>query len=199
MSSKDVKRVKKDFKGVIGFAGMSAPWKGLHELYLWSSLFEKDLVEMGVSEIAVYGKNIYLTEGEHTDYGWDLKRLKKLFPSRLIVHKGLVAPEQIYSEIDVMLHLSNRPEPFGRVIMESFAHGVPCISTGLGGAGELMGSFKELIHFSYDYGGLSKKLSFLFKNKSARGELSSKLRDEYQIFKKLAESDLKIIELTYFQ
>lgn len=185
--------------GVIGFAGMSAPWKGLHELYLWASLYEKELKEMGVKEIAVFGKNIYHTKGDHQNYEEEIKKLGKKFPSNLIVKKGLIPPSEIFSSIDLMLHLSVKEEPFGRVLLESFAYGVPCISTGLGGAGELMENFPELIHFPYDYGGLTKKLSIILRDPATLEEIRIKGRNEYKSFQAEAKSDLKILDDTYFQ
>ena len=187
------------FNGVLGFAGMSAPWKGLHELYLWSSLYEKELLELGVKEIALYGKNIYLTQGDHSKYQEELIALRKKFPSKLIVEKGLVKPEKIFSDIDIMLHLSNRPEPFGRVILESFGYGVPCISTGLGGAGELMTSFKELVHFPYDYGGLTKKVELLVGELKGNCQIVQKGHEAYESIQNLAESDLNSVKSLYFQ
>lgn len=189
----------KEYLGVIGFAGMSAPWKGLHELYFWSSLYENELREAGVKEIALYGKNIYLTKGEHTFYQDELKRLKQLFPNNIIKEKGLVSPDVIYDSIDLMLHLSNKEEPFGRVILESFAHGVPCISTGLGGAGELMNGLDHLKHFSYDYGGLTEKVKSLFLNRSEYEAAAKIGLIQFKYFQKKAESDLEALENTYFQ
>ncbi len=191
--------LEKTNKGVIGFAGMSAPWKGLHELYLFASLYEDDLIKMGIKEIAVFGKNIYHTKGDHQSYESEVDQLSKKFPSSLIVKKGLVSPDQIFDSIDVMLHLSVKEEPFGRVLLESFAYGVPCISTGLGGSGELMKSFPELIHYSFDYGGLCSKLERLFNDTKAISEVRDRGREEYKSFQSLAKSDLKILELAYLQ
>lgn len=190
---------QKSYRGVIGFAGMTAPWKGLHELYLWSSLYEIELKDVGIKEIALYGKNIYLTKGEHSKYYDELQRLKELFPTSLIKEKGLVDPEVIYDSIDIMLHLSNKEEPFGRVILESFAHGVPCISTGLGGAGELMKGLKKLVHFSYDYGGLTLKVSELMKHRQEYEAVAEHGRLQFKYFQKLAESDLETFEDTYIR
>lgn len=192
------KEIKKS-SGIIGFAGMSAPWKGLHELYLWASLFEKDLIEMGVKEISVYGKNIYHTKGEHQSYEEQLKKLSKKFPSQLIVRKGLVSPEEIFNSIDIMLHLSLKEEPFGRVLLESFAHGIPCISTGLGGSCELMENFPELIHYPYDYGGLTKTMAEVLKTPGLLEDIRTRGQKEYKRFQSLAKTDLLLIEKTYFQ
>lgn len=184
---------------VIGFAGMSAPWKGLHELYLWASLYEAELIKIGVKEVAVFGKNIYHTKGDHQSYDSEIEKLSKKFPSSLISKKGLVPPSEIFSTIDIMLHLSVKEEPFGRVLLESFAHGVPCISTGLGGAAELMDNFPELKHYSFDYGGLTLTLERLIKEPALIKDIRLRGLGEYRSFQDKAISDLKIIESLYFQ
>jgi len=191
-------RSKKETIKTLGFAGMSVPWKGLHELYLWASLYEKELIELGVEKILIFGKNIYHTEGEHSDYEAQLKQLKKLFNSSLIEHRGLVSPDEIYSTIDIMLHLSNRAEPFGRVILESFSQSIPCISTGLGGAGELMENNLRLIHFSNDYDGLYQKIRLLIEDPSFMDEEVQAGYKTYQFIQESAESDLFKLESLYF-
>lgn len=191
--------IEKESTGVIGFAGMSAPWKGLHELYLFASLYEEELIKLGIKEIAIFGKNIYHTEGDHQSYESEIEKLALRFPSKLIVKKGLVRPFEIFNSIDVMLHLSVKKEPFGRVLLESFSYGVPCISTGLGGAGELMKNFPELIHYSFDYGGLLLKIGRLFNDPKIIVEHRSRGREEYKSFQSLAKSDLKTLEQAYFQ
>ncbi|MBK25441.1 MAG: hypothetical protein CME70_15710 [Halobacteriovorax sp.] len=188
----------KDSIKVLGFAGMSVPWKGLHELYLWASLYEKELKDLGVEKILVFGKNIYHTKGEHSDYEAQLNRLKKLFKSSLIEHKGLVSPQEIYSSIDLMLHLSNRAEPFGRVILESFSQSIPCISTGLGGAGELMTNNTGLLHFNNDYDGLYQKVRLLIEDASFKNKEVQAGYKTYQFIQESAESDLFKLESLYF-
>ena len=188
----------KDSIKVLGFAGMSVPWKGLHELYLWASLYEKELKDLGVEKILVFGKNIYHTKGEHSDYEAQLNRLKKLFKSSLIEHKGLVSPQEIYSSIDLMLHLSNRAEPFGRVILESFSQSIPCISTGLGGAGELMTNNTGLLHFNNDYDGLYQKVRLLIEDASFKNKEVQAGYKTYQFIQESTESDLFKLESLYF-
>ena len=122
----------------IGVVAMSAPWKGLHDVILFSSLYEKELKEIGISQISFYGGPIYKTSGEHDGYYEQLKSLTKKLNNPFIYFAGLAPPVEIFGDIDVLIHSSIRAEPFGRVIVEAFASGVPVITTGLGGAGELV-------------------------------------------------------------
>ena len=46
--------------------------------------------------------------------------------------------ERVYPEFEITLHYSLRPEPFGRVVIESMACGVPVIAADEGGPREIM-------------------------------------------------------------
>lgn len=47
-------------------------------------------------------------------------------------------PWKLYPEFDVVVHFSTKPEPFGRVILEAMASGVPVIAARAGGPTEIV-------------------------------------------------------------
>ena len=47
-------------------------------------------------------------------------------------------PWRLYPEFDVVVHFSMRPEPFGRVIVEAMACGVPVVAAKAGGPEEIV-------------------------------------------------------------
>ncbi len=51
---------------------------------------------------------------------------------------GFVEPAQIYGRIDVLVVPSLWDEPFGRIVIEAYMHGVPVIATDRGGLPELV-------------------------------------------------------------
>jgi len=145
----------------IGVASMLAPWKGIHTLIQFEKMYRKELKEIGLEKISIFGGDIYSTVGEHRDY---LKSLHELADrDGLIVFEGNKGPKEIFEEIDVLIHSSLRAEPFGRVIIEAFAARKPVISTCLGGSAELVeDGVSGLQIMPYDYRGIYdaiKKLS----------------------------------------
>ncbi len=51
--------------------------------------------------------------------------------------------ERVYPEFDVTVHYSLRPEPFGKVIIESMACGVPVSAADEGGPREILGAERD--------------------------------------------------------
>lgn len=122
----------------IGVVAMSAPWKGIHQVIIWCSLFEEELKRLGIKKVNIYGSQIYKTKSDHDGYSRELKLLLDKFPSKIIRFMGLRPNKEIFAGIDLLLHTSIEKEPFGRVIIEAFKYRVPVISTALGGASELI-------------------------------------------------------------
>lgn len=128
----------KAFRGSIGIASMLTPWKGQHDV-LWMAYRQEDkLVELGVKEIILYGEDIYLTNRQDRNYKSSLLKISAQFSKIKVVFAGFNPLSDIYSSLDILIHSSIKPEPFGRVIVEAMSYGVPVLSTGLGGAGELV-------------------------------------------------------------
>lgn len=158
----------------IGVVSMLAPWKGIHEVILWASMYESELKRIGIEEISIYGANIYHTSGEHSQYSTQLKSLLSKTNSSLLVFYGQEKPSDIFTSIDVLLHYSLEPEPFGRVLIESFINKVPVISTALGGAGEMVEHLKTgLVVDKYDKNGMFELVKLLVENKKLSDEITN--------------------------
>lgn len=150
----------------IGVASMHAPWKGLHCVLLMALLYRNELKSLGIQKIKIYGSNIYQTTGNHGSYSHQLKEFMSKFPNDLIEWCDNCSPQKIFSEIDLLIHPSIRPEPFGRVILEAFKSRVPVISTGLGGSAELLGNGAYgLQYIHHDYKDLYLKIKELISGK----------------------------------
>jgi glycosyltransferase involved in cell wall biosynthesis len=156
----------------IGFVSMMAPWKGVHEIVLWSRLYEKELEAHGITSIKIYGDSIYKTKGDHSDYGEQIKKLYQKFGPKLLSFEGCKKPQDIFQNIDCLIHYSLSPEPFGRVILEAFDSGIPVISTCLGGAAELIqGHLAGVKVFPHDRQGLYEAVEQLVEDKDRTSKL----------------------------
>ncbi len=61
---------------------------------------------------------------------------------------GFVDPAQLFAQIDVLVVPSIWPEPFGRTVIEAYAHGVPVIASDCGGLPELVEHRRTGISYS---------------------------------------------------
>lgn len=156
----------------IGIVSMLAPWKGIHQILLWASLFEDELIAIGIKQINIYGADLYQTSGAHKNYATELQKLLKQFPSSLVKFKGNKQPEEIYRNIDLLIHPVISGEPFGRILMEAFTARIPVVSTALGGSGELaLHNYSALTFPCYDYAGLTHSIKKFAIDKNQREEI----------------------------
>jgi glycosyltransferase involved in cell wall biosynthesis len=178
----------------IGFVSMMSPWKGVHEIVLWSKLFEAELKQLGVESIKIFGSDIYKTDGDHNLYSNQIKQLHTKFKSEILSFEGHKEPSDIFNEIDCLIHYSLNPEPFGRVILEAFEAGVPVISTCLGGAEELVKSHVTgLKVMAYDRHGLYLAVEQLVMNKIKTFKIINGGFEKSKLIQKSISNDIKKI------
>jgi glycosyltransferase involved in cell wall biosynthesis len=120
---------------LIGMPAVLAEWKGHLQV---AEAFRRIQSDVPDAELVFVGGTIYDTVAEQT-YGAQLQRVVAA-SERIHVLSFQEAVERVYPEFDVTIHYSQRPEPFGRVILESMACGVPVIAAGEGGPKEILGA-----------------------------------------------------------
>lgn len=169
----------------IGVVSMLAPWKGLHVLILFFHLYEEKLKKIGIRKVKIYGAQIYSTLGEHTAYSTQLKKLLEKFPTSILSFQGLQSPQKIYQEIDLLIHYSLQPEPFGRVIAEAFWAKIPVISTATGGASELITEATGAKVFPHDFEGLFLEIKKLVDSPRLR---QNQVKNSFELIKQLEHS-----------
>ena len=83
-----------------------------------------------------------------------------------------------YRALDVVVHASTEPEPFGLVIAEAMACGRPVVTTAAGGAAELAtGAFHALVFPPGDAGALADRIAQLAADPGLRQRLGAAGRD----------------------
>ena len=82
------------------------------------------------------------------------------------------APAAAMRALDVVVHASSEPEPFGRVIVEAQACEKPVITSGMGGAGELITPDEDALVFpSGDAAALAGRIRELINDRQLRERL----------------------------
>jgi glycosyltransferase involved in cell wall biosynthesis len=116
----------------IGIVGRLAPWKGHDVLFrAVAAAFEPGQAQVRVIGSALFGENA-CAAGLH-------RLVEQLGIARDVVWRGFqddVAAE--LAELDVLVHASTVPEPFGSVIVEGMAAGLPVVAAAAGGPLEIV-------------------------------------------------------------
>jgi glycosyltransferase involved in cell wall biosynthesis len=154
-----------------GMLATLARWKG-HEIFLRAmSLVPPALPVRGY----VAGGALYRTNGSQHS----LEELKGLIDdlgvSRRIGLTGFVEqPASLMRALDVIVHASTQPEPFGLVIAEGMACGRAVIASHAGGASELIDAdINALAHPPGDAEKLAQRMTLLATNPELRARLGA--------------------------
>jgi glycosyltransferase involved in cell wall biosynthesis len=128
----------------VGLLATMAWWKGHKDFIQALALLGRQSSIRGY----VIGGPLYRTEGSQVEIE-ELRRLsRQLNADRHIGFTGfLERPSSAIRALDIVVHASTRPEPFGRVIVEAMSCAKPVITTALGGAGELISAGNNALDF----------------------------------------------------
>ena len=117
----------------IGLPATFARWKG-HETFL-NAMSQLDRPDV---RGYVIGASLYGTENSQWAQAELVELVKRLGLEGRIGFTGLIADmPAAYRALDIVVHASTRPEPFGLVIVEAMACGRALVAMAEGGAGEL--------------------------------------------------------------
>jgi glycosyltransferase involved in cell wall biosynthesis len=121
----------------IGLIATYARWKG-HDVFLDSLKILKDHHDLPEWHAWIVGGPIYATAGSQ----WSPDELKSMIEAKGLAKFVSLLPFQkepaaVMRGLDVVLHASSKPEPFGRVIAEAQACGRAVVAVGSGGSGEV--------------------------------------------------------------
>ncbi len=124
----------------VGLLATMAWWKG-HRLFMDALALIQTALPV---RVYIIGDSIYQTSSRQES----IKALRdyavRVGVADRVGFTGYVSqPAAAIRSLDAVVHTSTEPEPFGRVIVEAIACGKPVVSSGVGGAGEilLMGDF----------------------------------------------------------
>jgi glycosyltransferase involved in cell wall biosynthesis len=116
----------------VGIVGRLAPWKG-QDVFLeaFARAFPDDESEAWIVGVAMFGEDGYADTLQ--------TQARRLGISDRVVFRGF--REDVWAELSQMhllVHCSLIPEPFGQVVVEGMAAGVPVIAADAGGPAEII-------------------------------------------------------------
>lgn len=150
----------------IAMVGRITPWKG--QLIVVRAFSEARLPESAVLVLMgspMFGEDAYLAEIEQEVARRGLTGRVQL---RGFVSDVLTA----LSRVDVLVHASTSPEPFGQVIVEGMAAGVPVVATRGGGPSEIITDGVDgLLYEAGDAARLAELVTVLHEDATLRDRL----------------------------
>ena len=154
----------------VGLVATFARWKG-HKVFL--DALARLAPQLNVRAYVIGGP-IYQTEGSQ----WTMEELRqevdRLALTGRVGFTGFLedTPAAMRS-LDIVVHASTEPEPFGMVIIEAMACGRAVVASRAGGAGELLaGNERALSHEPGDAAGLAREISRLADDDNLRRRLA---------------------------
>ena len=121
----------------VGLIATYARWKG-HDVFLRAAAALAGAGLTWPTRFYVIGGPIYRTHGSQFSAA-ELRAMARRWGVEGCV--GFVGfqeePAEAFRALDVVVHASTRPEPFGLTVVEAMACGKPVVVTGAGGAAEL--------------------------------------------------------------
>jgi glycosyltransferase involved in cell wall biosynthesis len=155
----------------VGLVATYADWKG-HGVFLQA------LSRVPNVRGYIVGGPIYATSGSQVT----LEELQRMADSLGLRDRvGFLPfqsdPRDVYRSLDVVVHASTRPEPFGLTITEAMSVGRPVVVAADGGAVELFEDCVSAIGYSAgDVGALSRAMERLFHDSELRRRIGAAAR-----------------------
>ena len=154
----------------IGFVGTFARWKG-HEVFLKALAALPNDIRF---RAYIIGAPVYATP--HSQY--DLEELKSVcrrfgIEDRVGFTGFCRTTSAVYRALDIVVHASIEPEPFGMVLVEAMCAGTPVITTACGGAAEICTDAENcLVCRPGDAESMAKAIATLCRNPYLRARLA---------------------------
>ena len=150
----------------VGMVGRFAPWKGqLLFVDAFARAFPDGNEQAVLVGSAMFGEDVYVEEVEN--------RIEQLGLADRIELRGFrenVAAE--YARLDIVVLTSTIPEPFGQVVVEAMAAGLPVVVPDAGGPAEVVTDGVDGVHYPMgDAGVLADRMRSLANDPDRRARM----------------------------
>jgi glycosyltransferase involved in cell wall biosynthesis len=170
----------------IGFVGQIASWKGPHLIVelaeLFGTRYEASFHLIG---------DVLFPEAEQRYGDWLRQRISSSpARDRITWHSGSAMPEGAMSKIDILVHTSLAPEPFGRVLVEAMASRRPIVAFRRGSTTDVLSD--QTAHFA-DGDHIEDAAATLEKvlmDRSAAREMAVRAADAARVYEPSRVADL---------
>lgn len=161
----------------VGLVATFARWKG-HETFFRAAKKILETFEKPIHFVVVGGPLYRANESQ-----WSQSELESMAETVGIrkhidflgFHEDIVG---IYQDLDIVVHASTAPEPFGQVIIEAMACGKPVIVAAHGGAAEIGTPGEDLLHHvPGDCESLAQGIALLLNNFDLRKKMGLRSRN----------------------
>jgi glycosyltransferase involved in cell wall biosynthesis len=158
----------------IGLVATLARWKGHATMLDAVARLPKSLAVRAY----IVGDALYQTDASQYSLGELRDLARRLGIAERVGFTGyVVAPEAIFRALDIVVHASTAPEPFGLVIAEAMACGRPVVVSNAGGAAEIVTpDVDALVHAPGDAADLARQIGALAADAGLRAKLGRAAR-----------------------
>jgi len=146
------------FSHIVGMVGRISPWKGQHIFLEAASRLKREDVLFPVIGGVLFGEDDYRRRiGEMA--------LNSGLNEQVLFTGYLPDTSSVYSSLDISVHASVLPEPFGLVVAESMLAGCPVIASDLGGPSEMINDGVDgLLFRTGNSGSLAERISWMLNH-----------------------------------
>ncbi|MBK9295065.1 MAG: glycosyltransferase family 4 protein [Oligoflexia bacterium] len=163
---------------IVGIVGVLARWKGQVEFIQMAS-------ELSIKNPQVYfaiiGGEIYDTQKKSEYKRFLFKQVNRLGLDNRFIFMGFQKNiSEVLNSLSVLVHASIEPEPFGRVIVEAMACGIPVVASRSGGVTEIFEEGKMgLMVDPKDTKQMAEKVNYLLNNQTIANQLAEEGKKEF--------------------
>ncbi len=177
---------------LVGMVGRLVDWKGPDYFIEAAALVAASLPEVRFMLVgdAIFGESSYVD---------DLKSLVRArgLEDRVIFTGFVDDVEEVIASMDLLVHASVLPEPFGLVIIEAMAQGLPVVATRGGGVGEIVDDGRTgILVPPRDAGAMAEAISTLLADPAQAkrmGEAGEKaVADRFDLREKVREMEAEM-------
>lgn len=162
----------------VGMVGMLMPWKGQLQFL---EAFARVARDAPAADALLFGRPPSPQQNAYRQQ--ILERIEALgLRGRATLVEDRSRPEDIYPELDVAVHASTDPEPFGRVVIEAMSYGLPVIAAPGGPSEVVRPDLDGYVIAPTDTAALAEQLKRLCVDAGLRQRLAANARQRAQDF-----------------